>query len=78
MYRGSPVETVTMVGLSQDVQVEHDYDDTTGDVTLIFRGRDELLLSCTRKGFDALAQLVNAARRTVDDARSCTSNTAAE
>jgi hypothetical protein len=66
MYGGHPVETVTMVGLSENVAVEHEYDHAIDAVLLTFRGQDELVLRCTRKGFAAVTELVAAANATIN------------
>ena len=61
MHRGHPLEMATMVGMSQGTSVEHEHDPPTGNITLIFQGRNELVLSCTRRGFDILAEAVRTA-----------------
>ncbi|MEV6229071.1 hypothetical protein AB0L88_14485 [Saccharopolyspora shandongensis] len=63
MYRGRGVETATLVGISEMVDVSHEYDECSDEVTLIFRGNDELVLSCTRRGFAVLRDAVADANR---------------
>ncbi|MFI0464363.1 hypothetical protein ACH347_09820 [Saccharopolyspora sp. 5N102] len=63
MYRGKGVETATLVGISETAEITHEYDEISDEVSLIFRGNDELVLSCTRRGFVALRTAVDAADR---------------
>ncbi|MGP4021470.1 hypothetical protein [Saccharopolyspora sp. 5N708] len=61
MHRG--VETATLVGISETAEVTHEYDECSDEVNLVFRGNDELVLSCTRRGFAALSGAVDAANQ---------------
>ncbi|MGW3467874.1 hypothetical protein ACWDKQ_05250 [Saccharopolyspora sp. NPDC000995] len=63
MYRGQGVETATLAWISETVEVTHEYDEGVDEVNLIFRGNDELVLSCTRRGFAALSDAVDAVNR---------------
>ncbi|MGI8309621.1 hypothetical protein [Saccharopolyspora hattusasensis] len=63
MYRGQGVETATLVGISETAEVTHEYDEVVDEVNLIFRGNDELVLSCTRRGFSRLRDAVAEANR---------------
>ncbi|GAA4858883.1 hypothetical protein [Saccharopolyspora rosea] len=63
VYRAHGVETATVVGLSESVRVTHEYDKAFDEVILTFRGNDELVLSCTRRGFVALRDAVAAVER---------------
>lgn len=68
MYGGLPVETVTMVGLNENVETCHEYDPALDHVILTFRGQDELSVHCTRKAFAAVHELVTTASATIDSA----------
>ncbi|MGW5648423.1 hypothetical protein ACWEV3_08185 [Saccharopolyspora sp. NPDC003752] len=63
MYRGKGVETATLVGISETVEISSYSCVISDEVSLIFRGNDELVLSCTRRGFAALRTAVDAADR---------------
>ncbi|MER7015558.1 hypothetical protein ABT324_29340 [Saccharopolyspora sp. NPDC000359] len=63
MHRGQGVETATLVGISELVDVTHEYDECSDEMSLIFRGNGELVLSCTRRGFDVLREAVADANR---------------
>jgi hypothetical protein len=54
------VKTATLVGISETVEVTHEYDEVADEVNLIFRGNDELVPSCTRRGFAVLSDEVDA------------------
>ncbi|MDA3624509.1 hypothetical protein [Saccharopolyspora oryzae] len=58
MYRGQGVETATLVGISETAVVTHEYDPAVDEVNLIFQGNDELVLTCTRRGFALLRDAV--------------------
>ncbi|MER6990496.1 hypothetical protein ABT337_13200 [Saccharopolyspora hirsuta] len=52
-----------MVGISETAEVTHEYDEAGDEVNLIFRGSDELVLTCTRRGFALLSEAVADANR---------------
>lgn len=54
-----------LVGISETAAVTHEYDEISDEVNLIFRGNDELVLSCTRRGFAALREAVADANRDI-------------
>lgn len=61
LFRGRPVETGTFVAISENVHVTHEID-SDGSVTLVFRGSDQLSLSCTPRAFTTLVDAVSTVR----------------